>query len=73
MNFHKLYNQINENNENFVTIKLTDGEKDAADWALEAMIESKDELFDEDAILPEIKDNTLIVFKNKDVIEDMLA
>lgn len=70
----KTFNEwlIENSNNEFVRLILTPAEKDAANWALDAMEESKDELFETDAILPKIEGNVLIVHKNKDVIEDMI-
>lgn len=59
-------------NEGFVNIALNPAEKDAADWALDALEDSKDELFGEDAILPRIEGNFLVIHKNKDIIEDLI-
>lgn len=59
-------------NSEFIKIALTPAEKDAADWAIDPMEDSKDELFGEDAILPRIEGNFLVLHKNKDVLEDLI-
>lgn len=67
-----LKNRLNENENLFFNIRISLGEKDAADWALEAMEEAKEELFGEEVDLPKIEGDFLFIPKNKDVIEDML-
>lgn len=63
---------IKESANSTVSIALTPAEINAADWALEAMEDSKEELFGDDAILPRIENNKLIIHVNKDVLEDMI-
>jgi len=61
----------NSNNEE-VRLTLSPSEVDAAEWALDPMEDSKEELFGDDVILPELKGNILIVYKNKEVLEDLI-
>ncbi len=63
---------LESDNSEFINVILTPGEKDAADWAIEPMEDSKDELFGADAILPRIEGNILVLHKNKDIIEDLI-
>lgn len=70
----KTFNEwlIENNNEEFVRLTLSPEEVDAAEWALDPMTDSKEELFGDDAILPELKGNVLVLHKNKDVLEDLI-